>query len=434
MSYTYWKVWYTPYGTGTLINIPEIVKPEIIINLGDAKNSFKFEVNNFAGKYNNYFKPNDRIDIYRVCNTSSTATTDLLMSGTIRNTPVEVTGGKQKLKIEGYDYTEAVLGAITFGDYQQTPINTAIQQGLTFANNINKPNFQVTWDAGNPTTRHIDGAAFPNVGEAFFYAPLKNLVEKYSSNVYTKDDVDYYYFIDNNNNFIWRPRLNTADWSFNIATEDVISYKLAKDLKDTKNFLILKGGILPNGNQVQVPIRDMASIAKHGMKYYISVSNNNNTKKYNSQDLAQSYGEVPPTSSYPSEIEAGTTFTTAWYSSYTGSVKYSLVSSISMTKGSKVTINTGTAAGNKAAYCAVLRQHVVTLLKAEGQAILELYKWGKLKTDIELRPGKVNWSLGDVVQVTIPMLSNSAKPMRIKEIQYTEDTDTYSLEEDVGTI
>jgi hypothetical protein len=51
-----------------------------------------------------------------------------------------------------------------------------------------------------------------------------------------------------------------------------------------------------------------------------------------------------------------------------------------------------------------------------------------------MRPGLVEWGLGDVVKVTIPELSNTAKSLRIKEIQFTEDSDTYSLEEDVGSI
>lgn len=429
MTYTVWKFLYTKYKGTTSTEITEIFNPQVIVNLGDAKNSFSFDVNNFSGRYNNYFNPNDRIDIYRVVNNGSTASSDILMVATVRDTSVEVNGQKNRLRVEGFDYTEAILSAVSFGDYQNTPINTAIQQAITFANTINSGNFQVTWDSGNPSTRHVDGAAFPNVGERFFYSPIRNLVEKYSSNRYTGDDVDYYFYIDKNNHFIWKPRLSTASWSFDISTQDIISVKLAKDLKDVKNFIILKGGLLPNNNQVQIPYRDMASISKHGMKYYIAVSNNANAKKFNSMDLSKSYSTTSPTSAYPVEFDGAGGFTTAWVSSYTGTID-----GVSMTEGSTVTINKGTGAANKTAYNAVLKKHVETLLTKEGKAICDLYRWGKLKVDLELRPGKVTWVLGDVVQITIPMLSSSAKPMRIKEIQYTEDSDTYSLEEDVGTI
>jgi hypothetical protein len=105
-----------------------------------------------------------------------------------------------------------------------------------------------------------------------------------------------------------------------------------------------------------------------------------------------------------------------------------------MVKGSKVTINKGSAAANKAAYCACMKASVIASLTEEGLNILANQRYGKLKTDIAFRPGAKNWGISDVVAVTIPELAVGTKLMRVREIQYNEDIDTYSLEEDVGTI
>jgi hypothetical protein len=104
------------------------------------------------------------------------------------------------------------------------------------------------------------------------------------------------------------------------------------------------------------------------------------------------------------------------------------VEGVSVVAGSYVTVTTETE------YKEVLREEAITLLKAEAQEIINRTKYGKLKVDISVRAGSKSWLLGDRINCTIPKIGTAPKILRVKEIQYTSDIDTYSLEEDIGTL
>jgi hypothetical protein len=59
MSYTSWKVEHVPYNNGwsaSPVEITEIFDPQFIVNLGDAKNSFKFKLSFFFKCWNKIFE------------------------------------------------------------------------------------------------------------------------------------------------------------------------------------------------------------------------------------------------------------------------------------------------------------------------------------------------------------------------------------------
>ncbi len=213
--------------------------------------------------------------------------------------------------------------------------------------------------------------------------------------------------------------------------------KLTKDTKDVRNYFILKGGMDPENHQITVPYVNWTSVAGNGRKYMIvaDAQTQNTAKELIDEDLAQSYSiedKGSLTSNYPSEIDAGSSFTTAWTASATYTTKKE---SISVTKGSTVTINTGTAAGNKRAYVEVIRTEVKERLKVIGAAYANNLQYGKLRVDLEFEPGEKAWGLGDVITCTIGTINNNEPTeMRINQIQYTTNADIYSLEEDIGTI
>lgn len=430
MGFTRWKIERTPFVGGvwvpaSAVTLTSYYDPIVSMSLGDGRDSFKFKVINFDGRFDNYFQPNDKITISRL--TSSTASftsTDILMVGAINNTPETISGKSDMLGIEGYNFSESVMSALTFVDAQGLSIPDTLEAAVNSVKAYNN-NFTVTWATTNPSLT-TSSTSFPAVYEKIFNKPLKYVFEKYSTQQATTDGT-YIWYVDNNNEIQWKNGSSTSTYSFNSQTDTFIDMKTGKDVKDVKNFIIIKGGLDPENKQIQVKYQDFASISKHGQKFYILVSQTTNAQVLNKQDLTKAYGvdankQITKYPTFP--------FTTSWQSSYTGTVD-----GVSMTAGVAVTISdSGSETTNKQRYVSVLRKHVTTLLEDEAPTFAETRKWGKLKVDISFRAGQQSWGLGDQVNATIPKLKSTPFLLRVKEIQYTTDVDTYSLEEDIGSI
>jgi len=438
MSYTKWEFKHTPFRGGIYVDSEEqvlenIYQPMVRVAIGDNKDSFSFKVKNFAGKYDAFFNTQDKIQISRVINSQSIQSTDILMIGTCKDIPVEVSGRKDMLKIEGYNYSELILGAVTFGDYENMTIPEALSESIAYASQINQ-NFTVSWSATNPT-RTTTNKEFPLVGRKFFYSPLRKLFEDNSTNAATGDDVGYYNYVDKDSILYWKPRVQTVTTNFDSTVIPHKRIKFKKDTKDIKNFLIVKGGTDMEGVPVQTAYRAMDSIAKHGMKFYFLVSRNNWIGNSMQEDMLKSYGDEYNNvdEKYPREIVAGGTFVTSWTSKITTAVNYFL-GVVNIVKGQYITINEGSTSANKRAYRAVLRENAKAVLSEEGKTYSEYTKFGTLALDIEVSAGKLGWGLGDVIRVYVPRMDSDKKIMRVNEIQYTTDIDTYTLREDIGTI
>ena len=420
MGYITWRVDYTPYSKGTWDSgdTVTVTNPRDIlvsVNLGEAKDSFTLNSSNFNSLNNNKFNPNDRIEIYRTSNTDSiNTTTDLLMTGTVKNSPDMVGNNIDTTKIEGYNYSEAVTSAIVFADGRTLNIPNALQLALTKAGNNNA--FKITWDSSNPSTK-VGGGAFDNVDEKWFNWTLKKILEQYSSSMYTGDGA-YYWYVTKDNKLKWFSQNDSnkfTEYTFKYTTDEVESIKTAKDIKEVKNHIIIKGGYAPDGKGIQHSEIDYASVNKHGRKYLFHISKVNNATDIVKEDTGSS------TTKYPASYVG---FVTSWKSSVTATVE-----GVTMTKGSTVS---GIDSDTK--YNACIRAHIKGLLQAEAQEILVFYKYGKLKIDLGFRAGTKSWILGDLVTCTLPQAYTGSKVLRVNEIQYSTTTDRFSLVEDEGTL
>lgn len=439
MVYVKWKIDYVPFVKGvwkeslreTLTGYRDIIIRRF---LGENKDSFEFKLTNTNGEYNGKFNVNDKIYIYKGINTETTPT-DPIMIGKVNDGTFGDDYSKDVITVRGYNFSESVMNANVFIDTPNQDIPTALQNALLSIQGYN-PNFAVTWNTGNKVVQS-DGGTFPSVNEQFFYKPFRHLIEKYSTN-YATDDGAYYYYVDKDNTLVWKRGDDYTTGTFNATTQSYRSQKIGKDLNGIINFVIMKGGLDPKGHPIQTPFVYQRSVAKVGYKFKVIVSSNNSSKILLDKDMTKSYGsdKQATANNYPLEIENGTEFETAWVSGVPSTTTYVLKKSgISVTGGSTVTIDEGTASANKNAYVELIREETKKRLEIEAIRLTKDLQYGKLKYDVDFQPGEQTWGLGDRITVTNPKIKNGeTTELRIKEIQDTQNNVKYSMEEDVGSV
>ena len=226
---------------------------------------------------------------------------------------------------------------------------------------------------------------------------------------------------------------------FDSQTTPVRSIKIGKDTKDVKNYYILKGGLDPNGKQIQNRYPEWSSVAKHGIRYQFVVDTNNWAKNLVDEDIKATYGADVSPDGFPKITSSS--FTTTWYSkigiegSGAGTpISIITKSGVTITHNQQVTINTGTELGNRTAYVEVIQEEIRARLYNEGRLRARASANGKLKVDLTFPAGYKNWVLGGNVNTTIRELDNETRILRINEVQYSTTQDMFSLEQDIGNL
>jgi hypothetical protein len=429
MTYVKWQLVHIPFVSNTWQTasstiLADFTRPMVTKALGTSKDSFSFDVVNVFGDYDNFFKPNDKLEIYRVTNTETVTTADLLMVGTISIPSYSVDERGDTIKVQGYSFSEYVLRALTNVDAKTTTIPYAIKQGLEYVGGQTGGLFNITWHPSNPMVNST-GGAFPVINESWFKTPLYTKIEKWSTSQATKDG-NYYFYVDRDNKFVWFRGDNSTSKSFNSTTAAYKSLKHDVDKEGIVNWIVAKGGIDPAGKPIEAIVPDPVSYAKYGQKPYLLISEKNKAEELVKTD----YDSRPGVSStnYP---DLSTSFQTTWYSQVTVST---VVDGVTMTPGQRVTINKGTEAANKNAYTAIIRKEIEARLRNEATQYMQDIRLGKLELDIEFGPNEVDWQLGDRVTVTIPSIRSTPMELRVHNIQYTTEADTFSLKQDIGSI
>lgn len=426
MAYTKWQIEHVS-SAGTTTTLSQYHDPILEVNLGDGKDSFSFKVQNGNGDFDSFFEARDQITIYRVTNTDTVTSSDIIMVGSISDNPFEVSGRKEMLNIKGYNYSEALMGSIVFIDATAKTVAQTIEEALNNAGNFH-PTFKVTWNANNPSLKRDGSTAFPTVGKRYFYKTLKQILEELSSNKFTEDG-RYYWYVNKDNELIWRPDTSYAGGTFIDTTDRYKRLKVGRDTSKVINYIVAKGGITPSGQPVTIYRPNYPSIAKHGMKFHYLVDEtitvNTLVKADLDADGADNAARYPDMSS---------SFTTSW--TYLGDTA-TLDNGTTATNGSTITFavaTTGSEANSQADYNQALKLHIQAELKRFCDELLNIRSLGQQQVDLELQPGQVSWGLGDQIDLTLDQLGGTPKTLRVQEIQYTTDVDTYSLVEDVGSI
>lgn len=270
MTTVEWKFLHTASDLVTTTDLTEFYDPSFRTKMGDGKDSFEFKVNNIAGDFNLFFNPNDKIIVSRKSGSVvGWSDSNIIMNAAIRTVPQEIGPTKDLLRVSGFNYSESVGGVLIFNDGGTSGTN--VSQFLHFCVNTaseRNKEFPITWHPDNPTLKQDNVTSFPSITDKVFNKTLNYALEKYSTNEYTEDG-NYYYYVDKDNYLVWGPRDGNISNSFDESTDIHKSIKISKDIKDVKNYIIVKGGYDSNRNSIQAYVPDYASIAKNGFKYYI---------------------------------------------------------------------------------------------------------------------------------------------------------------------
>lgn len=371
------------------------------MTLGDGKDSFSFKIVNNANRYDNYWRAGDKVNIYYAVNRTPT-NDDLLMNGVVNDVPSNMNGTQNIIEIKGNNYTETLTNALVFISVPPAGMTIPeVIQGALNSVEVHNPNFKVEWSPDNLEVTS-SGSSFPLIYESWYYKTMTLLLERYSQSRYTLDG-DYYWFIDKNNNLVWKRQTDNIDSTFNSETSTYKELKITRDTKDIVNFVIAKGGTDPKGGAISTRYHDAVSSAKNGFKYAVIVSETNTGRAL--MDLDQyKHGKQSNFPDYP--------FTTVW-SKQDGT--------------GHVTVS------SDAEYTTAIRDEIKYRLKDEAARYVNERRYGKLQVSVTMNNG-VGWGLGNVISVTIPKIGKTSDPMRVQDIQYTQDTEIYDLIEDVGTI
>ena len=200
--------------------ITEFYDPLVRVNTGDARDEFSFKVSNTNNEFDNYFQAQDKIVISRKLNSTSLASSDILMVGVVKAVPVEEDGSKDLVRVEGYNFSESILSGFAFTDPTNVEINQAI---VDVVNSIKAQNTNFGATAaldsagGHVAATTTSGGSFPVVGERWYNKSAKEFLERFSTNASTEDG-RYYWYINKDNELVWQPMLDTATDSYDSST------------------------------------------------------------------------------------------------------------------------------------------------------------------------------------------------------------------------
>lgn len=401
MTFVTWQVDVYPYNGSTWavspVTLTHFQDPMVRVALGDTKDSFSFKLTNFNDERLDDLAVNDRVIVYRAVNSLTVTTSNILMVGTVGRVIPEEDGRQDLVRVEGNNFSETIMSAIAFSDSQALKVDDSIQDMLASVS-LFAPQFGVTWHPGNPDTK-TNGDPFPVVGEKFYNKPIRQSLEKLSTQVATGDTVPYYWYVNLDNQLVWRARDSSGSVDFNYATDQYREAKATKDLAGIKNFVIIKGGVDPKGVAISTKYYDAASINKHRARYTILVDQNKYALNMHLDDCR----------------------------------KAGVQSMVEYTFGTFVPTWTSTSYSSLATYNNAFREFVKERLKELGREAVENTRFGKLNFVLERAPG-TGWVLGQLVSCVHPYLGTAPKVLRVKDIQYSTTGDNFTLEEDLGTI
>lgn len=381
----------------TALEIEEFHNKSVIKNIGNKKDTFSFQVTNYANHLfinGAVFEKGDRVKIYQGFNKEKTALdiTDILIDGIIND--VEQTMNNSNIvRISGKSRTEQLLEGLTFIDSGNSnwDIPTIIENSLNFHNNNNEF-FQITYGS-NPTLTS-KSLAFPSYPVKTFYKPMYQTLELYLSDVYTGDG-NYYYYVNDNNELIWRREEKASD--FNLDETECNNIKIAPN-KQVINSVIIYCGYSPSGKRIRTQRFEISSRNKDGAKWKFLTETNVlandimlNERRINSSSFTSSSGLFP--ASYP--------YTTTF----------------------------GVLCNNDGDFDDAIKDEAIKQGKIIGQKVIDQSGFGKLKATATI-PFTRTYLQGSIFNCNFPTHNVNSLPLRAVEVQYTDFETILYFEQD----
>lgn len=358
----------------------------VVASIGsNSKDTFSFKLPNPRGSNKQTVNPQDIIAIHLLINGEVSGDSNLIMYGLVKKVTGEFNDKNKFLRIDGVSFGEITTNALVFYDPGVLTQNVMqyLQSCLTSIA-LRNENFNITWNASNPTTKS-NGSAFPTYTDSStklreFDKSFASVLDKLLVNEYTGDG-EYYWFVNNAKELVIRRRdPSTINYYWNEGV-DFKSIKLNINAEDIRNFIVVKCGVDFDGDPITTRYDDPVSRAQFGFKYYLLVD----------------------------------------------------------TALAKERIDSHLYDGNNSA----LRDAVKLKGQERGKAFADAHNKGFITATVVLYPTtnygignnialtSTNYAIKDTAQKYVNGLVNY--PMRIKEINYTIDSTVITLEEEVAS-
>lgn len=403
----YLPILYSTTGAGTWsstpTNLTDAFDCKVSLSIGDLNDTFSFKIPNTDNNAITRFNIQDNINMHLLLDGASAASSNMVINGTIKNISEEFGEKGKVLRIEGKSFGEISTTGIGFVDLT----NVNVMQFLDAYRNsifLRNRNFGISWNADNPSVKS-DGLAFSALNGggkiAEFDKSLNVVLDKYLTNEFTGDG-NYYWYINTLKELcIRKQEINPSG----VLTEgtDMVSCRYGVDPNSIYNYVVVKCGYDPNGRPITTRAEDPVSQSIYQLQYYMLV----NTKI--SQDLLESERMTNPsywssTSAYPTSYP----YTSVWKT----------------VNGATVTSSTN------GQYMSNFRVQAKRIGELEGLSFIDGHSGLFKKFTLVLRP-TVGYSVGSVLSITSASYNLTNLPMRIEDIDYSDEGTILTLTEKV---
>jgi hypothetical protein len=367
--------------SGSATTVTDAYDIKTSMAMGTAQDVCSFKVPNGRDRNIANYARQDKIEIYLSKNGAAASSSTLLMVGLIKNITEQVNNKGKYLLIDAVSFSEVATNALVFattGTSHSMDVMEFLQACLNSVT-LRNGNFNVTWKSSNPTQKwnstagDYTGGAFSTIngGDEVreFDKSLMDILDRYLTNEYTGDG-KYYWFINKDNELVVNKRIVGNAVGTLVEGVDFKTGKFTYDIKDVKNYVIVKCGLDIGNPQAQITTRadDPVSRAKNGFKYYMLID-------------TQSRATVLAENNYG-----------------------------------------GTNAG--------FREAVKAKGRVNGENFIKLYKEGVHTATVSMAP-TLNYSIGDSVYITAPSFELSSQKMRVREVIWDIDSTTLVLVEEM---
>lgn len=388
-----------------------IMDPRISIKLGNLNDTFEFKIDNINNRNINTFRLQDKIVFNQLLDGASVDGSNQLMTGLVKSVHERVEERGAVLTIKGVSFDEIITNGLEFADLTNVTIFEFLSYCLTSLKQ-RAPAFPLEWDSGNPllykynpSTGNYDGDAYPKVfggGRiSYFNKTMDQLLNYFLNDAYTGDG-RYYWYISKDAKLVIRKMTYNSKGSITEGATNMLSYNCTVNTNEIFNAIVVQAGYDPAGNAVSTYQQNDTSVAQYGIKPYLLKTNDCNTL-LQAERLAQP-SKWTNTSTYPSSYP------------YTCSWKVGGVAVI---------------ATSNSDFVSKFRTQIKDVVgKASANEFISKHSRGMREVTIELPPTNM-WSLGDIVNLTIPSYGLINFPIRIYQIDYTYDNTLLTLKEEV---
>jgi hypothetical protein len=353
------------------------------------------------------FQADGLLEVYADYAEITYASTQLILSGQIRELKPSIGEGGSTLEIVAADRTVLMLAGYWAKDFSSgTTVDNIIKQIVDFSSNRTVTTNNV---ASSGTV-----SAFPTVSpRSFGMKPVVDIIQELSGPAYTGDDRTYMFYVDKNNDLHWFYPAQSSSGTIVEGTTEYYSWQMDKNADAVVNMVIYNCGTDLNGNG-------------NLWYYWDSTSNSNNLrmKYYPLLQVTDGTGAIG-SGMFDQEIAAGNLV-----ESSTGTVPYK---GKLYTAASSGTTSWGVAFASLADYKSAWRAE--QRVRADKIAKTITARLGKLAWhgSLELK-GTNSYTAGDLLTFTSQTIGLSEQLLRVVDVQHHIDTNgwvtTLELKED----